>query len=326
MHFLLRFFVIGCLLLVAKPCFSRSYPFLDYHHLDASAQALTHYTMSLIYDWQGSLEEAVQELKKAERFDRDNYAVALRLGANYGRMGHFEEASRQIEKAIQLNPDDLQARYLLAVIYSAQSKDEEAAKEYESILSRVVEDDPENPQAYLSLGQLYYSQGRLIESIGQFQKYLLSQPDDAEILFILGSLFLEIPDRTKAKEMFRRVVEVHPQHDGALNSLGYMYAEDGENLDEAQGLIQRALEIDPENGAYLDSLGWVYYQKGDYEKAVLFLERATEFMEDPVIYDHLGDAYFKLEKLPLALKNWEKSLALFPDQEEVVEKIENTKK
>ena len=105
-----------------------------------------------------------------------------------------------------------------------------------------------------------------------------------------------------------------------------MYAEDGKNLDEALTLVRRALEIDPENGAYLDSMGWVYYQRGDYEKARSFLEKALQFVEDPVIYDHLGDTALKANNPQAALRYWEKSLEMEPIQGRVSEKINLLKK
>ncbi|MBI2072802.1 MAG: tetratricopeptide repeat protein, partial [Gemmatimonadetes bacterium] len=46
-----------------------------------------------------------------------------------------------------------------------------------------------------------------------------------------------------------------PQHADTLNTLGYLLAEQGTRLEEAEALVQQALAHDPEAGAYLDSLG-----------------------------------------------------------------------
>src|SRR5437762_11982877 len=74
-----------------------------------------------------------------------------------------------------------------------------------------------------------------------------------------------------------------------------MYAERGQNLDEAIQLINQALAIEPDNGYFIDSLGWAYYQKGRYPEALTELKRAAEKTKepDPIIYEHLGDAYLK---------------------------------
>jgi len=104
--------------------------------------------------------------------------------------GDFEKAVKQLRKAAALKPEDVQAHYLLAIIYSSQSKEQEATDEYEVILQKVIEEDPGNSEGYAYLGQLYYSQGKLPQAIDQFEKVLALQPKNAEILSILGSLFL----------------------------------------------------------------------------------------------------------------------------------------
>jgi Flp pilus assembly protein TadD len=125
---------------------------------------------------------------------------------------------------------------------------------------------------------------------------------------------------------FRRVIALDPKHAEAYNYVGYMFAERGQNLEEAVTLIKKALELEPENGYFIDSLGWAYYQQGRYPDALRELKRAVEkAKEDPVIYDHLGDAYAKNGFDEDALIAWEKSLALDPNAEGVAKKIQDTR-
>jgi Flp pilus assembly protein TadD len=127
---------------------------------------------------------------------------------------------------------------------------------------------------------------------------------------------------------FRRVIVLDPKHAEAYNYVGYMLAEKGIRLDEAQRLIQKALELEPENGYYIDSLGWAYYQQGRYSDAVRELRRAVELTrgkEDAVIYDHLGEAYLKAGDEPAALSAWEKALELDPTNESVRQKVLKTR-
>ena len=105
-----------------------------------------------------------------------------------------------------------------------------------------------------------------------------------------------------------------------------MYAERGQNLDEAIQLIGKAIEIEPENGFFIDSLGWAYYQQGRYPEALRELKRAVEKARepDPVLYDHLGDAYAKNGLEQEALNAWERSLQLDPAADGVKKKIDDT--
>jgi len=100
----------------------------------------------------------------------------------------------------------------------------------------------------------------------------------------------------------------------------------GINLDEALEHIQKALEIDPENGAYIDSLGWVYFQQGEYIKAREELKKAIRLIKDPVIYEHLGDTYDKLGETGRALDAYRKGLELDAENEKLREKIGDLKK
>ena len=47
--------------------------------------------------------------------------------------------------------------------------------------------------------------------------------------------------------------------------------------------------------------------------------------DDPVVFDHIGDTYLKLRRVPQALESWQKALALDPQNKKLAEKIESTK-
>ena len=289
------------------------------------AKSLAHYTMGYIYDLEGSPQSAALEYEQAAQFDETSYLIHLRLGTDYARLGMTPEAVKEIVLAQKYNPGDIQSHYLLALIYSTQNDFDKAAAEYEFILKSFAQAEPENVEIYTYLGQLYYSQRKYDQAIQQFEKILKLESRNPDVLYLLGSLYLEINNENKAVELLRKSLEIDPDHDGSLNTLGYLYAEKKENLDEAQTLIQHALKLSPDNGAYLDSLGWVYYQKGMYEKALEYLLKADGALKDPVIYDHLGDVYFKLNRLDEAVKYWGLSLDILPKQEEVVKKLNEVK-
>ncbi len=289
------------------------------------SRGLSHYIMGLLYDFDGDAEKAVEQYREAAKHDYTSYAVHLRIGADYARLGKLDEAVHALNLAAQFNPEDLQSHYLLALIYSSQQEFSKAANEYEVILKHYKTLDPENTQVYKYLAQLYYSQNKFDKAIEQYNSILSYEPKNAEVIYLMGSVYLDINDRPKATELFKQALTIDPEHEGSLNSLGYMYAEDGVNLDEAMDLIQRAIKINPDNGAYLDSLGWIYYKKGLLQESLSELIRASQKLEDPIIYDHLGDVYYHLKKKDDALKYWDLSLKLLPDQERIIKKVENVK-
>jgi tetratricopeptide (TPR) repeat protein len=107
-----------------------------------------------------------------------------------------------------------------------------------------------------------------------------------------------------------------------------MWADHNMNLDEAETMIRRALESEPNNASYLDSLGWVEFRKGKFDQALTDLLRAAKGAEhdDPVVFEHIGDTYLKLNRMADALAAWQKALTLDPKNKNLAEKVEDTKK
>ena len=101
-----------------------------------------------------------------------------------------------------------------------------------------------------------------------------------------------------------------PQDANALNSLGYMFADRGERLDEAVELLQRALKIEPGNPSFLDSLGWAFFKQGKLASAEKPLaEAAAQMPGNSVVQDHLGDLRFRQQRFADAVAAWERALA-----------------
>ncbi|HEX7516077.1 MAG TPA: tetratricopeptide repeat protein [Chthoniobacterales bacterium] len=132
----------------------------------------------------------------------------------------------------------------------------------------------------------------------------------------------------KAADLFRKSIALDPATAAeAYNYIGFMWAEHNLHLDEAGEMIGRALQLDPNNGAYLDSFGWLYYRKGKYDEALNELLRAAQNLtrDDPIVFEHIGDTYSKLNRVPQALEFWQKAIALDPGNKLLTDKIEKTK-
>jgi tetratricopeptide (TPR) repeat protein len=130
-----------------------------------------------------------------------------------------------------------------------------------------------------------------------------------QIQFMRGAMYEREKNFDAAEKAFRDVLAADPQNSGAMNYLGYMFADRGIKLDEAQQLILKALDLEPGNGAYEDSLGWVYYQQNRLEQAADELRLAVDKVgSDPTVHEHLGDVYFKQGKIREAIQQWEVSV------------------
>ena len=115
----------------------------------------------------------------------------------------------------------------------------------------------------------------------------------------------------EAERLFRAVLKQAPDDALTLNYLGYWWADDGRQLDEAIELIKKAVALRPSSGFYADSLGWVYYRLGQMDEAIEWLETAIQLAPtDAIISDHLADAYWAVGRRLEARYKWQHALNL----------------
>jgi tetratricopeptide (TPR) repeat protein len=133
----------------------------------------------------------------------------------------------------------------------------------------------------------------------------------------LSSLLVQKNEMTPAEECLESVLDEFPDDAGALNDLGYLWADQNKHLERAERMIRKAVVAEPDNKAYRDSLGWALFRLGKYDQAVAELEKAIdEKKPDGVVFDHLGDAYQKLGKRDKAVEAWNKAVAILRKEKE----------
>ena len=153
----------------------------------------------------------------------------------------------------------------------------------------------------------------------------LSWEKNSTIYFYLALILDKEDKKEETISHLKEAIRLDSNSHLALNYLGYLYAEEGINLKEAEKLVKRAVRLEPNNGAYIDSLGWVYFKMGKIKKARIFLEKAADLERDAEIYEHLGEVYSKSRLYLNALAAWARSLELKPS-EKIRRKLESVYK
>lgn len=130
----------------------------------------------------------------------------------------------------------------------------------------------------------------------------------------------------KSDSAFNEVLLLDPKNTYALNNWAYFLSLRNEMLDKADSMSALTLTLEPENASYLDTYGWILFKKGQYEKALHYIEKSLKYHPDNAeVLEHLGDVLYKLNRKYEALKNWEKAQKLGADSKELLLKI-NSKK
>lgn len=143
--------------------------------------------------------------------------------------------------------------------------------------------------------------------------------ENVDYLFQLGASYERTGRIEEAERTFQALLESDPEHAATLNYLGYMWADRGVRLDEAEKLVSEAVRQYPRNGAYVDSLGWVYFKQGRLDLAEKHLLDAAELIpDDPTIQEHLGDLFVTTGDLDRAMSRYNLALELDPDDREAL--------
>ncbi len=192
----------------------------------------------------------------------------------------------------------------------------EAAIETLQALSRSY---PNMPRVHATAGDAFREARRYDDAQDSYSKALALYSEAAPLKWFIhytrGITNHALDNWPAAESDFRAALALNPDQPQVLNFLGYSLVERGTNLDEALQMIETAVAAEPQNGAIVDSLGWVLFQLGDYENAVGHLENAAALLPvDPIINDHLGDAFWAVGRLIEAEFQWNRALSFDPEE------------
>jgi len=263
-----------------------------------------------LYRGQNQNQAAIDTFRQIADIDPDSGSrAAAQIVDTYRAAKDFKNARAEADAARKKYPDDRGLTTAYASVLADMGKVDQGVSELRSLLK-----GDHDRETQLAIAQLYERAKRyedMAKPLDAAEKLSETKPDKETVYFMRGAMYERLKKSDASEAEFRKVLELDPDSASALNYLGYMLADRGVRLDEAQKLISRALELDPDNGAYLDSLGWVYFRQNRLDEAEHALVRALSKSgvgQDPTVHDHLGDVYLKLGKTKDAITQWQASL------------------
>lgn len=291
-------------------------------------------------------KRALQTFLRIETIDPDDLDNVVRVGALYFDEKNYPEAMKRFERVRTIRPRAHLVRYYLAVSLIAAEEFDRALEEFKQIPAEsqffidsqthmgflyqrlgnvkeairvtelAVEGKAQGVDLKLALASLYARDQREDDAIRVVREVIEKDPKSEQAHYALALIYDQGKKQDQALAQMQKVMALNPENAGALNYVGYSWAERGVRLDEAEEFIRRAVALKPEDGFIRDSLGWVFYQKGRYDEAVKELKEAARLADnDPVILEHLGDAYLKTNERSRALDAYESALEKHPTAE-----------
>ena len=236
-----------------------------------------------------------------------------------------DKAVKYAEAWAKQSPDDIVPRRMMIAVMVDDRKYAEAAKIVDGwIQARSTADtkpaklDKIDQWCRETAVQLLMLQQKNEQAIARVDKYLKADPENTELLTLKSNCLAGIGQLQEAIALQEKVVKIKPDDPGYNNNLGYMYANHGMKLARAEQLIRKALSERPDELAFQDSLAWVFYKQGRFAAAAkvfeIILARNKEAkMGHAVIYDHMGDTFYRLGQKDKAVKMWQQALKLAKD-------------
>ena len=194
-----------------------------------------------VYVHSGDLPAAERALRQALDLAPINTEPYVLLGEIYRSQGRLDTARVEMDAAVEANPSNVPARTLAAMLVHAQQKPDEAKRRYLELLNiepqaavaannlawiyaeekqnldealvlaqRAVDQMVDYPEAWDTLGWVYYRKQLPILAIEPFEKALAKDPNNATFHYHLGLALAGSGDRTKSRVAFERALKLQP--------------------------------------------------------------------------------------------------------------------
>jgi len=237
---------------------------------------------------QGRSEEALEILEASRERFGEKISWRSERALTLMELGRSEEALAELERP---GPDGSAAALhrMRAIVLFESGRDGAAVVEAE----RAVELDPAEPAPWRWLADHHAQQSDFEAAAAAYQRYLASQPADAEAYFRLGNVLEHSHDEPAAIAAYRQAIEVDDDLIAARNNLALLLDAEGRRR-EALVVAQAAYARDRDSPMVLDTLGWLYLEAERGERGARLLERAHRLLpDDPSVAYHLAVALRK---------------------------------
>jgi tetratricopeptide (TPR) repeat protein len=154
-----------------------------------------------------------------------------------------------------------------------------------------------------------------------FQAALALQPDDAAMLFNLGSCYDRLGDSAKAEKAYHDCLEREPGRAACRHAVLVLLVRT-HRQPQAEQLVQEWLAKEPKRAEPYAEAGWLARQSGDLPGAQARLQKGLELEpHDQRALTELGQVYEAMQRPDRALVLYERILARDPKQVEISERV-----
>jgi Flp pilus assembly protein TadD len=219
--------------------------------------------------------------------EADKVEQLLTVGRKHLGEQNFEKALVNFISAYEIDKKNSDVLYMLGITYTRIGKYESAIFNFEQMLSSDIS-YINKIHTQMIMGYIYTLLEDFDRALELFKDIIDAGFESAQVFAAIGYIMDRKGNFKEACMNLYRAIDIDPKNANARNSLGYIYAEAGINLEEALAECKKAVALDKENPAYMDSLGWVYYKLGKLSQAKSYLKKASTMApENEEIQTHM---------------------------------------
>lgn len=230
-----------------------------------------------LFDRPGSLESAEKSFNTILAHTANNAAAVAGLSLVYSYRYSsdsedpiwMQKADASAQQALQLNTQLALVHVALGSVFSLKAEHDKAFAAFAQALTL----EPSNIFAWRGKASALHSAHRYDETIQLTQQGLKQFPQERFFADMLGGIYIEQNNFTKAEDVFRLSIHLQPDAVNAYAGL-YIALERQNRSDEAMQTLQQGLQIRSSESLH-GNLGNALFNKGDYVGAAATFEAAV---------------------------------------------------
>jgi len=215
---------------------------------------------------------SLAEYTEGAKYERPDASDLKFVALDYVLLGSYSDASKWLTRSVEKDPSDAEAWYFLGRTKYNENRFEDAVRAFERCLAL----EPRNVKAQSNLGLSYAGLNRVTDAEKAFLKAIEwqagAQRKNGEAYIGLGDLLIQQNRASEAVSYLQQAIEIAPRESRAHEKLGNAYLNLSQ-LPAAQDQLETAVGLDPENPSLHYLLGSIYRKQGRSEKATAEFQR-----------------------------------------------------
>ena len=254
-------------------------------------------------------EKALPFYEKIIKLNPVNVDAYNNMGGIYRRLKRYDESIAILNKALGFNKNISDVKYNLGFTYKLMGKNDEACDCFEYVIS----ENPNDVLAYNHLGSIYATKKDYQKSISIYKRGLQVDPNHPILQYNLARSYVATNSDLDAFKAFEAALRAKPSWKDAVKEYSALLNKYSRTKESCE-VIQKAINLYPTDGHLYYLLGKSFLVQTDYESAVKSFEKAISLDKtNPSYYEKLIFAYEREKKYDEGLEVAEKGIELFPN-------------